>query len=62
MEYKEIILYPKQNIKINSTENNIANQNNLIDFIKSIPNPIVKVTDIEKVSSSNSVAVSVSSL
>lgn len=45
-----------------NTENNIANQNNLIDFIKSIPNPIVKVTDIEKVSSSNSVAVSVSSL
>jgi len=26
MEYKEIILYPKQNIEINSTENNIAEQ------------------------------------
>lgn len=45
-----------------STEMTASNQNNLMEFIKSIPNPVVKVTDIIKVTKSNDVGVSVSSL
>lgn len=45
-----------------NAENNIMNQNNLIEFAKSIPNPIVRVTDINKVTTSNNVAINVSSL
>lgn len=45
-----------------NAENNIMNQNNLIEFAKSIPNPIVRVTEINRVSKQNEVGVNISSL
>lgn len=45
-----------------NTEANALSQSNLMEFVKSIPNPIVRVTDINKVNESVTVGVNVSSL